>query len=136
MSRIPAPPIILIVDDDPEWRDFLCTTVGRRYPLLVATTGDEALEIATRFQPALIVLDVVMPGGMDGFTTFCELRKRPETQGIPVVMHTGVNAMSGTRFSKEPMAEYFGKAPAAFLEKPVEPDVLLEAIARALQEKS
>jgi CheY-like chemotaxis protein len=129
-----AAPVILIVDDDPEWRDVLCTTLGRRYPVLVATTGDEALDIALRLRPAAIVMDVVMPGGADGFTTFCELRKRPETRDIPVVMFTDVNRLSGTHFSKEPLGEYFGKVPAAFLEKTVTPEVLLKEVERALQE--
>lgn len=127
-------PVVLIIDDDLEWRDFLCTALGDRYLLLVATGGQRGLDIATRLGPDIILLDVVMPGGMNGFATFLELRKEPATHTTPVIMLSAVNALADTAFSKESLGEFFGSAPSAFIEKPIDAEVLRQQVAAALDE--
>lgn len=124
---------VLIVDDDSEWRHFLCEVLGRHYAVLVATSGDEGIEMAARAHPALIVLDVVMPGGIDGFTTFAELRKNPKTQDIPVIFMSGVNVIQDTMFGVDSIKQFLGQAPSAFLEKPVSQDQVLRAVRKVLE---
>jgi CheY-like chemotaxis protein len=126
------PRMILIVDDDAEWRDFLFRVIGERYPVQYATNGEDGLRAARRTIPDAIVLDVMLPGGMDGFMVFCELKKSPETKDIPIILVTEVNRVMESEVDSLLLDRYFGSAPAAFLEKPVSPDRLLEELERAL----
>lgn len=58
---------ILLVDDDATNLQVLYQTLqGRRYKLLIAKSGEQALTMARRSQPAVILLDIVMPG-IDGY---------------------------------------------------------------------
>lgn len=79
-------PKILFVDDDHDMLEMLCSIFRRAgYAYLVtASSGPEALQVWREQQPALIVLDVMMPG-MDGFEILREIRR---TSRIPVLMLT------------------------------------------------
>jgi two-component system, OmpR family, response regulator len=57
------------------------------WEVILAASGSEALSLAATHQPDLILLDVMMPG-MDGLTTFTNLRQSDVTRGIPVVFVT------------------------------------------------
>jgi len=57
------------------------------WEILPCNSGDELLENIASFKPDLILLDVMMPG-MDGPTTFLELKKNPETARLPVIFMT------------------------------------------------
>lgn len=80
---------ILIVDDQPEVRELVSVTleVGT-HRTLTAASGAEALEIARREQPDLILLDVMLPGGPDGIEVCRRLKSDAATQGIHIVMLT------------------------------------------------
>ena len=80
---------ILIVDDDEDVRE-VCAIAGRRlgrWEVLLATGGEEAVELARTEQPDVILLDVMMPR-VDGPTTLRMLRDDPSTAEIPVVFLT------------------------------------------------
>ncbi len=126
------PQTILIVDDDPEWRDFLASVLSDHYAVRLAVTGEAGLRLARQATPTLIVLDVIMPGGMDGFRVLCELRKDPATRAIPVVMLTSVNTLTDSAFDADLLKQYLDTAPSLFLEKPVTPEHLVTEIARVL----
>jgi len=82
---------ILIVDDDLSAIETLVSILdGRGYLLELAHTGFEALEIAERVQPDLILLDVMMPG-MDGFETCRRIRSTPKLAEVPIVMLTALD---------------------------------------------
>lgn len=123
---------ILVVDDDPEWRDYLCRIVGRKYPVIFAYGGDEALRIASHTDTKVIILDVMMAGGKDGLSTFCALKRNPATSGIPVIILSEVHQLMGLDFSADAMREHLGNAPFAFLEKPVSPEALIKMIETAI----
>jgi CheY-like chemotaxis protein len=123
---------ILIVDDDPEWREFIGDTLGTEYAIRFATNGDDALRVAQETGPGAIVLDVMMPGGKDGFTVLCELRKDPATRDIPVIMFSSINEVTHSSYDEEILATYLGYAPSVFLEKPVRPQRLLKEVAAVL----
>src|SRR6202789_1294436 len=80
---------ILIIDDEDDIREVaalsLETVAGWR--VFMANSGSQGLARAIEQQPDAILLDVMMPG-MDGPTTFRELRKNPATARIPVVLLT------------------------------------------------
>ena len=80
---------ILIIDDEDDIRQVaalsLETVAG--WDVIVANSGAQGLLRAAEHMPDAILLDVMMPG-MDGPTTFRELRKNPKTAGIPVLLLT------------------------------------------------
>ena len=69
-----------------------------------------------------------MPG-LSGFTTYADLRKNSATSDIPVIMVTGIEEKTGMRFDGKVMGKYIGKEPEAYLEKPVDPEVLKSTVA-------
>ncbi len=80
---------VLVVDDSPT----ICAVLGKMlrqdgYSVLQAADGVRALELAAQEQPALIFLDIVMPG-MNGFAVLRALRLDPLTRHIPIVMISG-----------------------------------------------
>ena len=77
---------ILLVDDDRDLLEMLCSIFRRAgyTDLVTASSGQEALQIWREQQPALIILDVMMPG-MDGFEVLREIRR---TSRVPVLMLT------------------------------------------------
>ena len=76
---------ILLVDDDTTNLDVLRETLGGQgYRLYVARNGEDALKVARRAQPMLILLDVVMPG-IDGYETCRRLKDDPETRDAAVI---------------------------------------------------
>ena len=82
---------ILLVDDTTINIDVLIKTLEPEgYSLAVASNGQKALEIAQRFLPDLILLDIMMPG-IDGFETCRQLKKQETTQDIPVIFITARN---------------------------------------------
>jgi len=79
---------ILIVDDDADTVKFLNTMLTRLgYETSSARNGMEALEVAHKEHPDLIILDVMMPV-MDGFEVARSLRRHPETAVTPILMFT------------------------------------------------
>ena len=84
-SRPDEPARVLLVDDEPANLDLLRQALdGRGYRLLVATSGEDALKVAHRARPSLVLLDVVMPG-IDGYETCRRLKADPETKGAAVI---------------------------------------------------
>ena len=77
---------ILLVDDDRDLLEMLRSIFRRAgyTDLVTASSGQEALQIWREQQPALIILDVMMPG-MDGFEVLREIRR---TSSVPVLMLT------------------------------------------------
>ena len=76
---------ILLVDDDATNLDVLRGTLdGHGYRLLFARSGEDALKVAQRTRPGLILLDVVMPG-IDGYETCRRLKDAPETRDAAVI---------------------------------------------------
>jgi CheY-like chemotaxis protein len=80
---------ILIIDDEDDIREVAALSLETvaDWEVEVARSGAEGLAMAVASQPEAILLDVMMPG-MDGPTTFRELRKNPATAHIPVLLLT------------------------------------------------
>src|SRR5262245_25436672 len=90
MNTVPATPAedadrILLVDDDATNLDVLRHTLdGRGYRLFVTRSGENAIEVARKVHPLLILLDIVMPG-IDGYETCRRLKEDPETRDAAVI---------------------------------------------------
>src|SRR5688500_16168007 len=83
-------PTVLVVDDDPEIVTMVAMRLGKcGYRIITAMDGNDALEAARRERPALIVLDVMMPG-KTGWEVARALRQDPVTDQIKIVMLTAI----------------------------------------------
>jgi diguanylate cyclase (GGDEF)-like protein len=81
-------PKILVVDDDANIRELVLETIGtERYATFTAADGLEAIEMATRIHPDLIILDLMMPG-LDGIAVCGRLRAETLTCHVPIIMLT------------------------------------------------
>jgi signal transduction histidine kinase/DNA-binding response OmpR family regulator len=82
---------ILLIDDDPVVHDLLQRMLEPEgWHVIGALNGEQGLELARSLHPALIVLDVMMPGAT-GWEVLAMLKAEPETTAIPVVMLTMIN---------------------------------------------
>ena len=78
---------LLIVEDHKDIRLYLKVLLGKEYNLLMATNGQEGVDIATKELPDLIICDVMMPV-KDGFECCREVKEGLETCNIPFIMLT------------------------------------------------
>jgi len=126
---------VLVVDDELDMRTFITTLLETNgFKPLTAQDGFQGLEVARKSRPALIILDIMMPKE-SGINLYRELRNDPDLKDIPVIM---LSALSKKTFfhSQKVLDEYKGEKipePAAYIEKPPEPDEILEAIRNALK---
>ena len=82
---------ILVVDDLAPNRNLLDVKLSAEYyDVLTANSGEEALEIAAKEKIDLIMMDIIMPGGMDGFEATQKLKADPNLHHIPVIMVTAL----------------------------------------------
>src|SRR5664279_1807814 len=77
---------ILIVDDQAVIRRLLAVTLGKDYEILEAEDGLGALEAVRRHHPAVVLLDVMMPGALDGLQVLDAIKGDPLTRDILVAM--------------------------------------------------
>ena len=85
---------LLIVDDEPEVRQFLRRVIAEKRPeaeILEASDGFEAGHIITSVHPLLVVLDLKLPG-VDGFKVCRTVRSDPELASVKILAITGVDA--------------------------------------------
>jgi CheY-like chemotaxis protein len=124
------------VDDDPE---FVETTriilEANGYETQAASNGGEALAQLEKEKPDIILLDVMMRTVGDGVWVSQKLRGDDRLRGVPILMITAVNRESDTRsFHLDPNSDGDFLPVDGFLEKPVEPEVLLREVARLIKQ--
>jgi CheY-like chemotaxis protein len=124
---------ILVVDDEPDVRDFLCTCLeDAGFQVEVAVDGYEALNKIEQHPPDLITLDLVMPR-ISGIKMMRKLRRDARWQQIPIIIVTAhARDELGQDDVKELYAEEVQLAPKHILEKPITPSKLVMAIAEIL----
>jgi CheY-like chemotaxis protein len=123
---------VLIVDDEPDAVDFSKEVLeGEGYVVVTASDGSRGLAAMRRENPDLVVLDVQMPD-MDGFEVFQEMKKDESLKSIPVVMLTGIREKVGIGFSADEMKDYMGERPTEYIEKPIDPARLRDAVNKIL----
>jgi CheY-like chemotaxis protein len=125
-----------MVDDDPE---FVETTKiileSGGYETRIAANGNEALAQLQKEKPDIILLDVMMKTIGDGVWLGQKIKGDERFSGIPILMITAVNKESGVgSFHLDPNADGDYLPVDGFLEKPVEPEVLLREVARLIKQ--
>jgi CheY-like chemotaxis protein len=123
MADISHPPI-LVVDDNPDnahiIRDYL---EARGFPITVAYNGDDALKAFEEVKPALVLLDVMMPG-RDGWQVCREIKQHPTLgRNVRVVMVTALDDWVNKRQALQTGAD-------DFVEKPFELSRLASTVER------
>jgi len=119
---------VLIVDDEPVNLDVLSAHLApRRYQVLSATSGQEALARITADKPDLVLLDVMMPD-LDGFEVCRRIKSSPATLFLPVVMVTGLSG-------RDDRVQGIRAGADDFLTKPVDSQELLTRVQSLLRIK-
>jgi DNA-binding response OmpR family regulator len=95
-------PVILLVDDDPQFLDLYTLRLNQAgFQVLQAKNGKEGLELAKSQKPDLILLDVLMPV-MDGAETLVALKGEETTKNIPILILTGLeDSAEDIKFAQE-----------------------------------
>lgn len=110
--------IVLVVDDSPESLSLISDVLEEaNISVLVALEGRQALTIAQRLRPDMILMDAIMPK-MDGFETCRQLKADPELAGIPVIFMTGLT-------ETESIVQGLEAGGVDYLTKPIKPNELL-----------
>ena len=116
-------PAVLVVEDDAAVRLLLGAVFhGSPYRLVEARDGAGALEAARRERPAVVLLDVGLPGDLDGFAVCRAIKADPELAGVAVVLLTARAEDAHRQAGREAGAD-------AHLVKPFSPAALLELVA-------
>ncbi len=117
---------ILIVDDDPDFVEAVTMILeSKHYQVATAYGGNEGVQKAKTESPDLIVLDVMMPD-KDGYAVCKELKAKPPLDRIPILLLTAVAShVPTTRYTQQMGLETEADD---YVEKPVEPDVLVKRV--------
>ena len=119
---------VLVVDDEPANVEHIVRRLsGNGYETLTASNGHDAIAVATKEQPDLILMDVMMPG-LDGWQATKLLKGDPKTANIPVVFVTA-------RDRPEDVAAGFEAGGMMYVNKPVEPVELFARVRNAIYMK-
>ena len=125
---------VLIIDDDADFVAAMRAVLeGAGYAAPSAASGKEGLARLAQGGVDCIILDVMMTRDTEGFHTAEEIRANPATAKIPILMLTAISERTGFEFSPKTDTDYLPVD--AFIKKPVEPEVLLKTIAKALKKK-
>ncbi len=123
-----TPLTILVVDDEPDTRTFIATVLqDAGYATRTAADGNEALQQVGAQRPALITLDITMPG-KSGVGFYRQMKESEATRDIPIVMVTGMAPSFETFISSRRQVP----PPEGYLPKPVNPEELVQLVLRLL----
>lgn len=118
-------PCILVVDDTPVNLSLLTKILESDWKVVSAASGAAALELAEQVQPALIILDVMMPV-MDGYMTAEALQANKRLCGIPIIFLTALS-------DNESQIKGLSLGAVDFLTKPIDKTILCSRVANVLE---
>ena len=119
---------VLVVDDSLTQREIICDLLEKSgLKVTVASDGIEALERLEKYQPDLVILDIVMPR-MNGFEVCRRLKSNSVTKEIPVILCSS---------KREEFDRYWGlrQGADAYVVKPFQPTELLSTIKQLLKKE-
>lgn len=119
---------ILLVDDDQDILEFIGYNIKKEgFEVATASNGKDAIEVAKKFKPDLIILDVMMPE-MDGMETCHQMRNMPMLKDTLIVFLTA----RGEDYSQ---IAGFDAGADDYITKPVKPRVLISKVRAILRRK-
>lgn len=119
---------ILLVEDEKDMLDIVKLRLeANDYKVITASDGQQALELARREKPDLIILDLMLPR-LDGYKVCGLLKKDARFNKIPIVMFTARAQEEDIKLGKEVGAD-------AYITKPFESEVLLSKISELLKQE-
>lgn len=129
-------PKILVIDDDPDFRDAVTPILkSALYDVVTAANPAEGKEKIFSEKPDLILLDIMMDSLFDGFSLCNAIKTSPEYASVkdtPVIFISAVKEIAGSRFQFK--GDELGMAgPDDYLDKPVKPADLLARIQKLLK---
>jgi excisionase family DNA binding protein len=121
-------PVILIVDDDPQLREFVRVNLEMDgYAVREAGSAEEGLAALEEEPPDLVLLDVMMPS-VDGFEMLRRMQERHSVGSVPVIMFSGkVDEVTAAQAARE--------GAQAFIGKPFDPQQLIESTRQLLRHR-
>ena len=127
-SQLETKKMILVVEDNLDMRNFLYKILAKEYRVEFSENGIHGLESAKKYQPDLIVSDVMMPG-MDGLNMMMAIRQNENTALIPVLLLTA-------KADKQDQLAGLAKGADGYITKPFLPQELLLKIKNILDRNS
>ncbi len=125
---------VLVVDDDPDIRLVSVNVLEENgYSPAEASNGEEGMKAIKNDKPDLLILDVMMPK-QSGVKLYRELKTNAAFKDIPVIILSGIAKNAFLR-SQKALTEFGGAKvpePDAYLEKPVEPELLAETVKKMI----
>jgi DNA-binding response OmpR family regulator len=119
-------PLVLVADDDEDILQLLAFRLERAgYEIVEARNGEQALRLAIDLRPALVVLDVMMPG-LNGYEVTRELRRNATTRSTPIILLTAKAQAVDVAGGEEAGADEYVK-------KPFDARDLMERVERLLR---
>ena len=129
-------PIILIIDDDPQFVEITKEILETKpYKVSCAYDANEGFAKLAEEIPDAIILDIMMGKGAEGFIFARKIRKDHRFAKIPILMLTSMREQTGFDFPGERIHPKFLPVDE-YVEKPIEPQVLLEKIKQQLAKKN
>ena len=118
------PRTVLVVDDDPDARDYLTTVLqDNDFAVTTANDGTEALAALDREKPVLVTLDITMPE-KSGVAVYRKLKEDEQFQGIPVIIITGMS----DDFQKFISTRRQVPPPEGYINKPVDAEQFMAMV--------
>jgi CheY-like chemotaxis protein len=117
-------PLILAVEDNADGRATVRALLQDAFRLIEAEDGEQGIDMAKKFKPDLILMDIALPG-INGIDAFRTIRSMPETAGIPVVALTASVLM-------QERADILAQGFEAFVAKPIQTEELFNVIREVL----
>jgi DNA-binding response OmpR family regulator len=114
---------VLVVDDNAMNRDIIEEVLSAEYDVMMASNGSDAVILAERYRPRIVLLDVMLPG-LDGYDICRKLRAMPDMSDASIIMVTA-KAMPSER------SRGFDVGADAYVTKPFDDTDLLAAIRSA-----
>jgi len=129
---------ILVIDDDLDTLDATRLTLeSRGYEVATTANPEDGLRGIEKDRPDLVILDVMMPDGIEGFQWLWNVRRHPDeaVRTVPVIVASSIHKTTPLRFHEGDSDETGSYLPVqGFFDKPVDPDQLVERIEKVLSE--
>ena len=120
-------PHVMVVDDNPDFREYLVGELSEFYNVTSAADGRQCLDMLKTSNAEIIICDVMMPN-MDGFEVVKAIKNNIETSHIPVILLSA-------RTSEDVRLEGYETGADAYLTKPFKLDILLARVRNLIEER-